>query len=160
MEEPNLHSCLILCFLFFFNFKVKAGSFAVNVKSLKDSISASCLTGDGQIQISPLFPIWEAQSLRCWYRSWSGAWGGREHLLFLWLKLFHCAETVSSVCTVTWHREICIPFLLLHFSVCFYVEKSLDNIRKILSDPMFFVSTFSLIGLCASALRRSNPYQK
>lgn len=40
------------------------------------------------------------------------------------------------------------------------MEKSLANIKRNLSDPMFFVSTFCLIGLCVSAVRRRNPYQK
>lgn len=52
-----------------------------------------------------------------------------------------------AVCTVTWQKEICIPSLLLHIPACFYMEKSLDKIKKTqLSDPMSFVSTSCLIG--------------
>lgn len=142
MEEPKLHSCLILYGFFILRWKL---DHLWRVLETPSQLPAPLEVV--QTQISHLSPIREAQPLRCWYRSWSGVWGGRERLLSLWLKLFHCAEKPSkfnrskrdqeeiwlyhlAVCTVTWQKELCVPSLLLHISACFYMEKSLDNIKK------------------------------
>lgn len=149
---------------------MKAGLFA---KSLEDFVSASCPAADGSTpNLSPLLHMKDPTTTMLG-RSWSGAWGVGEHLLFFWLKLFHCTEKpwkfnrskrvqeeiwlYHLVWTVSWNKESCIPTPLQRVSACFYMEKPLDNIKK---KNLTLFSSLCLLGLCISALCRRNPYAK
>lgn len=132
------------------------------------------LLGMVQIQISHL-SIWKAQP-RFWYRNWSGASGGREHLLCLWLKLLHSKKNLHNSVDQrrTKRKYNCITSQFVQspgrrrsaYHPCSYtylhafIWKNHWITLKKTPDPMFFVSTFCLIGLCVSGLCRRSPYQK
>lgn len=153
------------------SFTVKAG---LLVKNLRDYIQPPALLE--VLKRRPHLSLrWEAQLLGCWLQEMEWSVRGQRACLSDWscstmrktFKIqdqrrtkrgYHC---ITQQFVVTWQKEICLPFLLQHVATSFYMHKALNKIVIIkISDPMFFLSPFCLIGLSVSAPCRRIPYQK
>lgn len=158
------------CHYMLCSFTVKAG---LLVKNLRDYIQPPALLE--VLKPTPHLSLrWEAQLLGCWLQEmecegadsiclsdWSCSTMRKTFKIQdqRWTKRgYHC---IIQQFVVTWQKEICVPFLLQHVATSFYVHKALNKIVIIkISDPMFFLSPFCLIGLSVSAPCRRIPYQK
>lgn len=144
------------------------------VKNLRDYIQPPALLE--VLKRRPHLSLrWEAQLLGCWLQEMEWSVRGQRACLSDWscstmrktFKIqdqrrtkrgYHC---ITQQFVVTWQKEICLPFLLQHVATSFYMHKALNKIVIIkISDPMFFLSPFCLIGLSVSAPCRRIPYQK